>query len=94
MPQVWEGESMNSGDPVWGEVKGTRFEVEDREYILVLTNEPRTYLHGWILRWDYLKKMWIAFRKATQRDIDQISAAVIRAHHSPERERFSTRSTN
>jgi hypothetical protein len=62
------------------EPKGTRFEANGKEMMLVLDNEPRAELHGWLL-YRHPDGQWVTLRKATDADIAVISQAVINAHH-------------
>ena len=69
------------GDTNNYEPSGTRFRAHGKEMMLVLTDEPRKDLHGWLL-YRHADGQWVTLRKATDQDINAISAAVVAAHHS------------
>ena len=63
------------------EPSGTKFFANGREMMLVLTDEPRKDMHGWLL-YRHPDGQWVSLRKATDADISAISQAVSNAHHS------------
>ena len=63
------------------EPRGTRFCAGGKEMMLVLDDEPRKELHGWLL-YRHPDGQWVTLREATDVDVAAISAAVVRAHHS------------
>jgi len=68
--------------PAPPEVAGPRGsgDVPMREMMLVTNDEPRAYLHGWLL-YKHLDGQWVTLRKATDDDVARVSQAVVDAHH-------------
>lgn len=56
------------------EPSGIKFRVRDKEMMLVVADEPRKELHGWLL-YRYPDGPWVTLRKATDADIAAISTA-------------------
>lgn len=63
------------------EPKGITFHSNGKEMMLVYDNEPRVEMRGWLL-YRHPDGQWVSLRKATDADIETISAAVVEAHHA------------
>ena len=62
------------------EPSGTCFQANGKEMMLVLDDEPRKEMHGWIL-YRHPDGQWVPLRNATDGELVAICNAVSRAHH-------------
>jgi hypothetical protein len=64
------------------DVPGLEFyEAKTRKQMKYVYPDSEHWARGWIL-YKHPDGQWVTLRKATQDDIDRISAAVVEAHHA------------